>query len=266
MKKSCLTIGVVLSIVAVIVIVGCIIMLPTITLLAQDATRENIVSSIDEMDYSMDSQTILQSLAEGKTDVFIEETGTPNMTPVKLPPVQWKQADYLKVADAFSKAIFHESLDGWKVKDDILFSLDCKDASFGPQYAHFTFFKTITSDQNTSRIERSIDIDPQENQVSWDGATYSPDTGGANSIDLSQVKFSVEQALRIAEANGGEKFRLSVNNNCGIRIIDYWRNMFQATFGGNDWNVYYNGEPNGHFIIDVNQQTGKYQIIYPKSK
>jgi hypothetical protein len=166
MKKSCIIIGSVSSIVTVIVIVDGIIILPTFLLLAQDATRENIVSSVDETDYSMDSRTILRSLAEGKTDVFIEQMATPSVTPVKLPPVQWKQADYLKVADAFSKAIFHESLDGWKVKDDIHFSLDCKDVSFGPQYASITFFKSISSGKDTSRIERTIAVDPHENQVS----------------------------------------------------------------------------------------------------
>jgi len=265
MKKSCIVIGSVSSIVTVIVIVDGIIILPTFLLLAQDATRENIVSSVDETDYSMDSRTILRSLAEGKTDVFIEQMATPSVTPVKLPPVQWKQADYLKVADAFSKAIFHESLDGWKVKDDIHFSLDCKDVSFGPQYASIMFFKSISSGKDTSRIERTIAVDPQENQVSWSGATFSPDTGGATPVDLSRVNFSVDEALRIAEANGGEKFRLGVNNDCGIDITN-WRSMFQATFGGNDWKAWYEGSQGELFNINVNQQTGNYQIIYPKPK
>ena len=197
--------------------------------------------------------------------MFVQQAGTSSATIVELPPVQWKQADFLEVADAFSKAILHENLDGWKVKEDILFSLDCKDASFGPQHARFTFFKTVNTGQGTSRVEHTIFIDPQNKQIGWWGKTYSPDYGEAVSIDLSRVKFSVDEALRVAEENGGDKARLGVNNICQIDI-DMARGGFWNT-AWNNWDIGYTGYHGDNLLeMDVSTQTGNYQIIYPKPK
>jgi hypothetical protein len=263
MKKPCI-ITTLSFIIAAIVIVACVSLI-VIAAITGDSQREKLVSGDDGAAYNMDSQTILLSIAEGKSDMFVQQAGTPTSTPIQFPHVQWKQADYLKVADAFSKAIFHESLDGWKVKDDIFFKLDCKDASFGPQYAFFTFFKTVNIGQDTSRIEHTIIIEPQKNQVTWTGSTYSPDYGEAVSIDLSRVKFPVDEALRIAEENGGDKARLGVNNICQIDIYVAGGGFWNTAW--NNWDLGYTGYHGDNLLeMDVSTQTGNYQIIYPKPK
>lgn len=217
--------------------------------------NEEQVSS-DEGAYAIDSQTILQSLTNGDTQVFTSLTATPDATPqTNLPPVHWSQANYFQIAQAFNEMKWKESLDSWKF-NDIFFRLDCDFVSLGPQFASFKIFKTIHTREEDSRLVHYIHIDPQQDRVSWGKTEYYPQVDNWSYLDLTKIKIPVEGALNIAENNGGQQARLAVNNNCNIFI------SMVAGLRDNDWQVWYSGNGSDKlFIIEIDEQSGEYQII-----
>ncbi|MCL4527874.1 MAG: hypothetical protein M1282_00480 [Chloroflexi bacterium] len=253
MKKHLIWILPVLIAGAILIICG----LAAVSLAIGDMQRETLVST-NEGTYSMDSPTIFQSLAAGKTDVFIRQMTTPSATSVNLPPVRWTEANYLLVASAFSQMVWHESFDSWKL-ERLHFGLDCKDESLGPQWSSLDVYKAIQSPEGGARIERTLFISPDENQVSWNGAEYYPDVEGKSFFNPSEIKIHAEEVLHIAETQGGEKERQSVDNVCQIDL------SIVAGLSDNNWIVRYTGYHGDYlFQIEVNQQTGEYQIVYPK--
>lgn len=185
--------------------------------------------------YTIAPATILESLAQGKTDVFTPQIATPEaITPTPAQPVQWSQADYFRIAQALHEFVWNESWDGWAL-DKLLFRLDCAEVSRGPQRAHFTFFRVIHTREQESRLERDLWIEPFTNSASWHEVEYYPNVLDAQGIDLSQIKIPVESALRIAEQNGGAAVRSEVEDACRIYLILAPGSKY------NGWQVAYSG-------------------------
>ena len=116
-------------------------------------THEQQVSSGDGV-YAFDSTTILQSLAQGKKNLFTPQSATQEPSKSDLPPVQWSQTDFYRVAQAFHELVWQESMEGWKLRD-IFFRLKCEYAPSGPQFVNFAIFKTTRTRQVDSRLERN---------------------------------------------------------------------------------------------------------------
>jgi hypothetical protein len=103
----------------------------------------------------------------------------------------------------------------------------CKDLEW-----RFQFFSVIKD--NDKNRAGAHDIDPRSNFVHVSETEYSPKLIDLKSIDMAQLKISADQALQIAESNGGEEKRASVKNACSIslQLILDRTNRWQ-------WKVYY---------------------------
>lgn len=218
--------------------------------------NEQLVS-YQEGAHTMDSQTILQSLANGNTRVFTLLTATPDATPQDtLSPVHWSQADYLQIAKAFHEMQWKEPLGNWKLRS-FIFRIDgCENAPLGPQFVSFKFFKIVHTREEDSRLVHNIYIHPRQNLVEWGDAEYFPQVEQWSYLDLMKIEIPAEQALRIAESQGGQQARLTVEKDkCWIL------GELVAGIRNNNWEISYLSGQTTVFEINIDKQTGEYQIV-----
>ncbi|MBV6395163.1 MAG: hypothetical protein HFACDABA_00734 [Anaerolineales bacterium] len=202
--------------------------------------------------FRIDPETILASLNGGTMDVFLPEErdiedevwGRPALFAL---PIPWRQSDYLMIANALNQFAFNDTLDKWELYL-IDFHANCSDGSNGFRSSTFTYFKT--SFGNIGRIKyvtRLLYITPEYMSVTWGGgASFLRPFHGWKNIDLNKVEISAEDAVKIAEENGGQEARLRIQNRCEIsasllpRNWDGWKVRF-----GYDFEMYidpYTGE------------------------
>ena len=208
----------------------------------------------DRGSFLIDPKTILVSLENGETDVF-----TPNLGQVdgELPDVvfegaiNWKQGEYWMIADALNQFVWKDTLDDWKLYE-MNFLEDCKDNSGGFNSGSMTYFKIITNDNGKKVYTvRDFFIDPKYRYVEWrGGADYTRPILGWRSIDLSNLTINAEDALRIAEENGGKDTRLRYKNNCLIR-------MSLVPDIQSRWHIWYSVEGLSKFDLWIDPYTGK---------
>lgn len=171
--------------------------------------------------YTIDSKTILQALGRGDENIFTyvgEEYEEDNPETVFLPPVEWKQAEYMDVAQTFFTIVRDEIMSDWSV-GEMNFSQTCEDAVLGPQAMYFHLYKvTQTDKEHESRFEMAFDIAAKEQRVKFLEWEMYPNLGAGPSIDLAEIKIPAEDVLRIAEDYAGKEARLSVDNVCRIDL------------------------------------------------
>jgi hypothetical protein len=87
-----------------------------------------------------------------------------------------------------------------------------------------------------------------------------PERSRWRTLDLAQLKIPAEQALQIAETWGGHLERWKVEDRCDISGI------LIAGEKDNDWRIRYYPQDIGGllFEIQVDEQTGKTKVTYPK--
>jgi hypothetical protein len=211
--------------------------------------------------YSFDAQTVRQSLVAGQGDIFtplMDFTIAPQWTEAQ--PVQWRQADFYRVAQAVHQLAWQEPLEDWKIKQ-VFFRLRCAEAVDGPQFMSFDLFKIVRIRQANSRLERRLNVELQRNQVSWSEGEYYPERFRWPALDLMQIKIQAEQALQIAETFGGGVARWKVEDRCVIF------GTLAADAKTNSWLISYSGNIGGQlFDIRIDGQTGKTQVIYPNPR
>jgi len=168
--------------------------------------------------YKINPEMILSDLESGKTEVYEVEIATPQ-SPLFDEPISWHQSDYLRISNSLQEFVWHESLDDWSLYY-MDFSTICHDRLSGFGFGEFYYFKTSFLDNGKIRyIARGLQITPQYGDVAWGGRISFPRSlSGWKSIDLSDIKIVAEQALKIAEYNGGKTARLSVHNECKIDV------------------------------------------------
>lgn len=211
-----------------------------------------------ESSYTIDPNTILESLAHGEDDIFIIQEVTPEaLAPIPSQPVSWNQDDFLQIADGLHKFVWDESLKDW-VLGSIQFGMDCVNADDGPQYAYFGLYKVIQNNsEQRKRIVHKIYILHQANTLSWVETEYSSQIRNWLELDLTQVKIFVSDALNIAETNGGFRARSAVKNECQIGLFLAPGSEY------NGWQVIYSGSQGGLFSIRIDPLTGKFQLMKP---
>ena len=176
---------------------------------------EGITTTFEQY-YSIDPQSLLESLEK--------ESFTPVDTVPEIPlpdqqiPVNWNQADYLRIVDAVFKNAWDESVEGWSLKS-MSFALNCTKIDYGFQNAHFRYFKNSRVQEREVRFERSIHIDPRSKSIYVLEFEYFPRLTDWDSVDLAQVRYSADDALRITEENAGQEQRLTVENECDISLL-----------------------------------------------
>lgn len=219
-----------------------------------DFTTEYLIFSSEEA-YRFDPQTILHTRLENGTDPF-EQIPFPEEFPAPtLPSVSWTQEDYLHVVNLLLREVEKERLHEWNL-NKISGSVKCAILDEGGLFQHLNIevFKEIDS-LETSRQELSIVVEPSVGIVWVFRRTYAPDLGSW-SVDWGNIKIPAEQALWIAERNGGIAVRESLRNDCQIKAF------LTAGVEKNDWRLYY--EPSdGLSVLEivVDERTGKVRAL-----
>ena len=231
---------------------------------AEVSTRESVQfpmnsSYQDTGDYAIDPDTILSDIDQGKTDVFrtIYATSTTqefeSYKSIHSVSYHWSQSDYLKVASALHRFVWNENLNNWHIFS-MYFHIGCQDNPTGFDSAKITYFKGMYGP--LSYTTRVLDIYPVDNGVSWGGkANFPHPIFGWRSVDLKKIKVTADDALELTEANGGQEFRLRVNNNC---TIDVFINPNPGQ--DDDWIVYYDSKGLSTFELHIDPYTGEFEI------
>ena len=198
--------------------------------------------------YQFNSQTILTSLDQGKTDVFIPSAIDPNDVDIYYDNIAWTQADFLRVASALSQEIWHEplDLDGWRIYY-FYFIGHCSDNFGGFNDFHIVYYKTIKTGWETVYSARYLTLTPWSGTVRWagDGEFSELFIFPWGNIELTKFKTTAEQAVQIANKNGGK-----VNQErCRIR----------ADIQDGDWRIGYETDT-GLVDIFINPFNGKVEL------
>lgn len=203
--------------------------------------------------YTFDPNTILTALDQNDGTIFqpLSDFQAPVFPPGTFP---WRQQDYLKIANALNKFAIQDSLEGWSVYNVHSFR-DCSDDPVGFDNFSITYFKI----DGERYIARAIEVWPlsKEADMGVDMSFPRPFPIGWSSwpsLDLKGLKVTSDEALQIAEAQGGKTFRGTVNNECGISasLRDSWYIRYGRSGSGSS------------FQISIDLYSGKYQIISDK--
>lgn len=189
--------------------------------------------------YKINTNTILESIDRKQTPVFLPDTTVfPNLNANRK--FAWTQSDYEKVASALFEFVWKESLNGnWSIHK-MFFDANCEDP-VGFERASFVYYQLIFQQQELKYEARAVDISPIDGNVSWGSDTVFPrPILGANVIDFDKLKITADEALSIAEENGGKSGRESVQDKCDLYLL----------FDG-DWKVVYASGANGLSILEV---------------
>ena len=197
--------------------------------------------------YKINPETIIASLDRGEINVFAPESATP-AAPIFDTSFSWHQSDYLKITNAVFQAVWNETINSWSLWN-MIFDTTCQDNPGGFESGDIHFFK---ADGESDYTTREVLITPQYGNVSWGGGMYfQRPRSGWKSIDLNRLTVTADDALRIAEENGGKSFRLTKQNQCSISLIlnidayDGWRVTYQ---GNDDLSI---------FKVQIDPYTGK---------
>jgi len=209
--------------------------------------------------YTIEPETMLEALDAGKVDVFSPIADEPpSIPPEQQTSVFWTQDDYIRIANALFQFARDDTLDnGWEI-ENMDFSSDCENFNRGFYNGNFHFFKVVKTGKLESRLERIVNIDPLNKVILITENEYSPVLANWTGIKLDKSLIPATDALQIAENNGGEKERLSVNNACYVDLIfTYGVGWWEQDWW---WKVWYRRNDSDLTMllsIDINQRTGK---------
>jgi hypothetical protein len=224
--------------------------------------RIELEKNSEDKYYLIDPETILASLSQEKNDVFkpMAATPQPELYSSMSTDVTWSQSDYMRIAQAIHQISWGEPLDGQNLYS-FSFEMNCSDAGRGTfSEASFNSYEVIQPEQEEEkRIEYWIEIRPAINLVLTTKVEYQPNVNRKEPIDLLQYQITVDEALQIAEENGGNAARLAVDNDCQI-------SAFSPTVSGNGWEIGYDIYKDNHFrslfTITIDSKTGEYKVLY----
>ena len=206
--------------------------------------------------YTFDPSTILDSLNRGDTDVFIFQEAWPETdTSGSSGTVFWSQEDYFRVAQVLHQQLWQVSLNTYNYYT--VFSVDCSDVENGAfSEAEFFSNQVIQSVEGEDRIEYHITINPTGDWVNALKKELSPNLHFVEPINLDDYRITAEEALQIAEENGGFDKRLEYDNTCYIDVYAPGSNF-------NGWHVsYYNkNSVQRIFKVVIDPQTGGIQKV-----
>jgi hypothetical protein len=220
--------------------------------------------NFEEKNYTIDSSAILERLHSGDAGVFTEVKATPAAPQAAAPScsIAWRQADYFLVLQALFQTAWHEPLETQKFYT-ISFELNCADVkqgSFNNTYVYS--YKEILSGKEGVRVEYRTNIRPLEASIHTMKEDYTPNTQNIEPVDLKHYRITAEEALQIAEKNGGTDKRLEYADQCEISVN-------ALSMKNQSWDVVYSHNQNkvwkAIFEMVVDGQTGTYKKVYPKS-
>lgn len=211
----------------------------------------SLTNFVDTGDYYIDPHVILGDLEQGEKNVFmpIDEDSVEVNNVYVNHSFSWQQSDYLLVADALQQFVWNDSLDGWKISG-MVFWRRCRDDLVGFDSADIIFYKY--NNQGGYKV-REMDIYPSGGGVSvGDADNWPRPLFGWDSINLNLLRITADDALKIAEENGGKEFRVTYQNECDILLV-----LRPNPSNMDDWSVYYNYQGSSKtFEIRINPFTG----------
>jgi hypothetical protein len=208
-------------------------------------------------DFVIDSNTILDSLDRAETQVFKPAIATPEVytSPDRDIIYSWSQSDYWKIAGALHQYVWNEPIEDWQLYR-MYYYTDCADELSGFAIGDFVVFKGVVDQWKIRYAAHEIVILPLVNSASWgENSNFARPLLGWKSIDLGTLKVTADDALRIAEENGGRTARLGVGNECRIHLL-------LRSDVDNGWSVKYaNNNELPIFEMHIDPYTGEYKII-----
>jgi hypothetical protein len=205
---------------------------------------------LDRGYYKINPEIILTSLDNGETKVFTPETTSPE-NPIFDKYFSWGQSDYTRIIAALHEFVWDESLNDWRLYN-MYFGTPCHDKLSGFELGKYYYFKTIFHKSGQiGYAGRGYLVTPQYGDVEWgSGPNYPHPVIGWKSVNINKVKITAEEALAIAEQNGGKEARLLVNNECNITT---------QLSGYSGWRIfiYRNDTGASIFRMEVDPSTGK---------
>lgn len=192
-------------------------------------------------EFSINPLNILNDISNDEGDIFVPIENPISNNEYVL--INWSQEDYLTIANSIHKFSWNEELSNWKI-NSMLFYLQCEEASHGSQSVYLTYFKLVKNDVEEYRLVHNIVIQPQERRIGAWAEKYTQLTSNWEEYNITEFKITSDEALKIAEDNGGKLFREN-NNDCSISI-----SLNRRYHNDKDWIVSY--DSNFEFIIDTN--------------
>ena len=245
-----------MSVVSKFTVSLCMFFLLSSTLACASEVGENQTITKDKY-YLIKPAELIQSLINGNLDAFTQVERRPTLPPTAdQVQVAWRQEDYLYIAEALHEYVWAETLDDWQLhKMD--FRLGCDDVETGFQNGRFEYFRVVGTGEEEARITRSMDIDPRGNFVNAWESEYRPNLMDWVPIDVANLQISVDDALQIAETNGGQRQRSSVDNSCEIALA-----LSPDTSISGDWEIFYRRIDDGSLLLHlrVDPDTGEVEV------
>jgi len=213
----------------------------------------------DQREYRIDPKMTLIDLQNGKTDILTQVLATPEISsPLDSgSSFLWNFSDHRKVADIVWNQTWGDDSKDWSIFS-MYFIADCQDHLDGFSIGNFEYFKPTNSQEGNGYSDRSVLLNPLYGIVdTGSGTSYPRPLFGWMKIELESLKVTADDALHIAEENGGRKARLSVNNQCTIFL------NYSPNYKFNVWHVSisHNNELPNIFEINIDPYTAKYKII-----
>ena len=201
--------------------------------------------------YRINSEKILESIQNGEKNIFepLEVDFSHDSSLVYKKPFSWSQSDYLTIVNTLHQYSLHESLDDWSL---LYFGFygDCKYNPLGFDTIEVEYFKSV----GLEYITRKIGIYPLiEEVVIGDGATFPRmSLLGWQTANPNNFIVEANEALNLAENNGGKEFRLAIDNECRIFVTFSPKRL--------TWEVSYS--PNKQNLLSFEISIGVYGSIY----
>jgi hypothetical protein len=209
--------------------------------------------------YEIDPETILNALNRGATDVFkLSSEEIWDQERPEYESIRWSQSDYLKIADALSQEVLHEPLDLNKWQRLYLsLDQDCVDNPRGFYDFDIVYFQNAGLRSWSRQYHvRLIQVISWQGIIRWGDTIYSDAVlPGWGNVKLNSFKLTADDALRMAERNGGSNVRQEANNAC---MISVWFNNYSPVSGytNNDWLLEYRKTD---FYMRINPFSGAFR-------
>lgn len=202
--------------------------------------------------YSVDLDTILGDLSQGKKDVFLPQIE--NLIEDQNREFrEWTPGDHFLIAEAAHEMMWGETLEGWQISVEY-FEVECKYFSSGPHISRIDFLRIEWSGVRRTKFTSTVYIDLLYNDISaFREVARSPMMGGRQKgVDPRILAVSGQRVLEIVEANGGAEFRRTSGDECEVTVA---LSPSIVTFDGN-WKVLYDSL-DGSLIFWVAPDSGE---------
>jgi len=246
-----------------VLIATILIMLKGYLLIIPDAQGTGYPSSVSDFnqtgEYQFDPERTLTELDKASLELRTPVPITLEVYEKPLPEGSsflWDSSVYMKIAELLKNQIWGDGMPDWELYR-MYFYADCQTPLNGFSIGDFVYFKPVQKENGYYYDTRELVIRPLYGRINWgSGNSYPRPLLGWKKIDQDKIRVAADEALQIAEDNGGRDARLAVNNECSISL------SYNPNVNSNDWIlvISHNNELPNIFKIQIDPYTGKSSI------